>query len=76
MKLKEELLKKIQDDEMERFNLENQIAKMEREEMKILKYFKNDNEEELMSKSFEIAYNSLRKQNELRSPNKNKIEID
>lgn len=48
---------------MERLKLENQLAKVEKEEMKIMKIFKNgeDNEDEPMSKSFEIVYNASNK---------------
>ena len=63
MKLKEELFKKIRDDEIERNSLENQLAKVEKAEMKLLKIFRKDDEEEPFAKSFEMAYNSLIKPN-------------
>lgn len=62
MKLKEELLKKIQEDECERNYLENQLAKVERDEMKIIKNFRNENDEQHMSRSFDKAHKSLQKQ--------------
>lgn len=64
MRLKEELLKKIKEDEDERKFLENQLAKVEKEEMNIIKHFRNEDEEENFSRSFEIAYNSLKNQNQ------------
>lgn len=61
LKLKEELLKKIQEEEMERTNLENQLAKVEKEEMKIMKLFKEGDQEEPVINSFERVYNNSRK---------------
>lgn len=71
MKLKEELLKKIKEDEEEREMLENKIAKIERDEMKVLTKFKGD-KEELFSHSFDYKPDLLTKQNVniLHSPNK------
>lgn len=62
-KLKEELIKKIKLDEENRSVIENQIAKIEREEKKILKYFRDDNED-----ICEIIINN---KNQKSSPRKN-----
>jgi hypothetical protein len=49
-KLKEELMKKIREEENERKLLENDVAKIEKDEMEILQKFKNINNEKISKK--------------------------
>jgi hypothetical protein len=80
--LKDEIKKKIKDEEDERMKLENKIAKIEKEEVKIIKLLRNEedpdnllqythdkNDGESFSKNLEYIYNNFKKQNQ--SPGKN-----
>ncbi len=70
LKLKDELLRKIQEDENERMKLENLLARVERDELDIIKKFKGENDEGGSNKeNLEMAYNVLRLRNQ-NSPNR------
>ncbi len=67
LKLKAELLKKIQEDENERIHLENQLACVEKDEFDIIKKFKGENEDG-QSETLEIAYKTIKLRNQSFTP--------
>ena len=60
MILKERILKKIQEDENERMVLENQLARVEKDEMNIIKNFRGDKEDQPYSNTLDLAYNTIK----------------